>query len=182
MTIEALAKQGRANYTVSMAASVASKVYEARKKNIRDSFTDFQTEEHRLEMVAKVHGIEFINDSKASNINSTWFALEKVSGPIVWIVGGQDKNNEYEILQQLAKQKVKAIVCLGKDNSRIIKSFKNVVPAIVETNNAKDAVTAAYYLGETGDTVLFSPACPSFDLFESFEDRGKQFKAAVNEL
>jgi UDP-N-acetylmuramoylalanine--D-glutamate ligase len=130
----------------------------------------------------KVHGIEFINDSKATNINSTWYALESMNQKTVWIVGGIDKGNDYSELYELVKSKVKAIVCLGLDNSKILDAFRNLGIDMVETQSMEDAVRSAYYLAKTGDTVLLSPACASFDLFENYEDRGRQFKHAVREL
>jgi UDP-N-acetylmuramoylalanine--D-glutamate ligase len=142
---------------------------------------DFENIEHRLEFVAKVHGIEFINDSKATNVNSTWYALESMSNPVVWIVGGVDKGNDYTILEELVRARVKAIVCMGKDNAKIHKAFNGIV-SVVDAGSAIEAVKAAYHLGKKGDTVLLSPACASFDLFENYEDRGRQFKAAVREL
>lgn len=143
---------------------------------------DFKGVEHRLERFLRVHGIEFINDSKATNINSTWYALESMSQPTVWIVGGIDKGNDYSQLVELVKSKVKAIICLGTDNSKIMEAFKNVGIDMVEAQSMEDAVRSAYYLAKNGDTVLLSPACASFDLFENYEDRGRQFKLAVREL
>ena len=137
---------------------------------------------HRLEFVAKINGIEFINDSKATNINATWYALESMEKPTVWIVGGVDKGNDYSELTELVKAKVKAIVCLGVENQKIIEAFANLVDQIVETNSAKEAVAAAYQLAKTEETVLLSPACASFDLFQNYEDRGNQFKKAVRSL
>ena len=182
MTIEQLALQGKHNVYNSMAASLVSRIVDVRKEDIRKSLEDFQNIEHRLEFIATINGIEFINDSKATNVNSTWFALESMEKPIVWICGGQDKGNDYNELFDLVKEKVKAIVCLGKDNSKIISAFKGAVELIVETDNANDAVAASYKIGKKGDVVLLSPACASFDLFENFEDRGMQFKRAVKSL
>ncbi|MFZ4400399.1 MAG: UDP-N-acetylmuramoyl-L-alanine--D-glutamate ligase [Bacteroidales bacterium] len=182
MELETLALQGRHNIYNSMAASVASKILNVRKSIIKNSLSSMENIEHRLEFIAKVHGIEFINDSKATNVNSTWYALECMTKPTIWIVGGQDKGNDYSSLKQLVKSKVKAIVCLGVDNSKIIKEFTGIVPVIIETKSAKEAVDNAYYLAESDDVVLLSPCCSSFDLFENFEDRGIQFKNAVNEL
>jgi len=182
MELETLALQGRHNIYNSMAAGISTRIMEIRKEVIKESMSDFQSVEHRMEFVAKVHGIEFINDSKATNVNSTWYALECMTKPVVWIVGGQDKGNDYKSLRQLVKSKVKAIICLGSDNSKIINEFSDIVPKIIETQNAKDAVENAYYSANSGDVVLLSPSCASFDLFENFEDRGKQFKNAVNEL
>jgi UDP-N-acetylmuramoylalanine--D-glutamate ligase len=182
MTIEQLSLQGRHNVYNSMAASMAARIVDVRKEIIRESLQDFQNIEHRLEFVASINGIEFINDSKATNVNSTWYALESMEKPVVWICGGQDKGNNYDELTELVKQRVKAIVCLGKDNSRIIAAFKDHVETIVETDTAADAVAASYKIGKKGDVVLLSPACASFDLFQNYEDRGMQFKAAVRGL
>jgi UDP-N-acetylmuramoylalanine--D-glutamate ligase len=182
MTIEQLALQGKHNVYNSMAASMASRIVDVRKEIIRESLEDFQNLEHRLEFVASINGIEFINDSKATNVNSTWYALESMQKPIVWICGGQDKGNDYNELYDLVKQRVKAIICLGKDNNKIISAFKNAVEVIVETDNAREAVAASYKIGKKGDVVLLSPACASFDLFLNYEDRGMQFKSAVRSL
>jgi UDP-N-acetylmuramoylalanine--D-glutamate ligase len=143
---------------------------------------DFQAVEHRLEKVLKVRGVEFINDSKATNVNSTWYALESMKKPLVWIVGGVDKGNDYSQLNDLVKAKVKAIVCLGTDNSKILKAFEGLDIPKVETKSMAEAIKTSYYLAHEGDVVLLSPACASFDLFDSYEDRGKQFKRAVRDL
>ncbi len=182
MTIEQLALQGKHNVYNSMAASLVSRIVDVRKEIIRESLQDFQNIEHRLEFVATINGIEFINDSKATNVNSTWYALESMQKPVVWICGGQDKGNNYDELTELVKANVKAIICLGKDNKKIIKAFKNIVDVIVETDNASDAVAASYKIGTKGDVVLLSPACASFDLYQNYEERGMQFKAAVRSL
>jgi UDP-N-acetylmuramoylalanine--D-glutamate ligase len=182
MTIEELALQGKHNVYNSMAASLASRIVDVRKENVRESLMDFQNIEHRLEFVASINGIEFINDSKATNVNSTWYALESMEKPVVWICGGQDKGNNYDELSELVKARVKAIICLGKDNKKIIAAFKDLVEVIVETDNASDAVAASYKIGKKGDVVLLSPACASFDLFQNYEDRGMQFKTAVRRL
>ena len=182
MTIEQLALQGKHNVYNSMAASLASRIVDVRKEIIRESLQDFQNIEHRLEFVASINGVEFINDSKATNVNSTWYALESMEKPIVWICGGQDKGNDYNELSDLVKARVKAIVCLGKDNKKIVAAFKKVVDTIIETDNATDAVAASSKLAKKGDVVLLSPACASFDLFQNYEDRGMQFKAAVRRL
>ncbi len=182
MTIEQLALQGKHNVYNSMAASLATRIVDVRKEIIRESLQDFQNVEHRLEFIATINGIEFINDSKATNVNSTWYALESMQKPVVWICGGQDKGNDYNELFDLVKEKVKAIVCLGKDNKKIIAAFKDAVELIVETDNANDAVAASYKIGKKGDVVLLSPACASFDLFQNYEDRGMQFKRAVKGL
>lgn len=182
MSIFDLALQGKHNQYNSMAAGIAARVYEIRKDIVRESLMDFENIEHRLEFVAKVHGIEFINDSKATNVNSTWYALESMTNPVIWIVGGVDKGNDYAMLADLVRSRVKGIVCLGKDNARIHEAFDGLVAQIVDTESATDAVKAAYLMGKKGDTVLLSPACASFDLFENYEDRGRQFKSAVREL
>ncbi len=182
MTIHDLALKGRHNTYNSMAAAIAGKILNIRKEIIRESLTDFQGVEHRLETIIAVHGINFINDSKATNVNSAWYALESMTSKVVWIAGGIDKGNDYSELHKLAREKVKAIVCLGKENSKIIDAFKGLVPTIVETKSMNEAVKSAYYLASSGDTVLLSPACASFDLFESYEDRGRQFKEAVRNL
>ena len=182
MTIHELALKGRHNTYNSMAAAIAGKVVNIRKDVIRESLSDFQGVEHRLEPVIKVSGINFINDSKATNVNSAWYALECMETPVVWIVGGVDKGNDYSELFTVVKQKVKAIVCLGKDNRKIIGSFGDKVATIVETTSMEEAVRSAYYLAKKGETVLLSPCCASFDLFNNYEDRGRQFKAAVRNL
>jgi UDP-N-acetylmuramoylalanine--D-glutamate ligase len=182
MTIHELALKGRHNTYNSMAAAIAGKVLNIRKDVIRESLADFQGVEHRLEPVIKVSGINFINDSKATNVNSTWYALECMETDVVWIVGGIDKGNDYSELFPIVKQKVKAVVCLGKDNKKIIEAFKDKVPTTVEANSMEEAVRSAYYLAKKGETVLLSPACASFDLFSNYEDRGRQFKAAVRNL
>jgi UDP-N-acetylmuramoylalanine--D-glutamate ligase len=182
MTIHELALKGRHNTYNSMAAAIAGKVLNIRKDVIRESLADFQGIEHRMEPVIKVSGISFINDSKATNVNSTWYALECMETDVVWIAGGIDKGNDYSELFQVVKQKVKAVVCLGKDNKKIIEAFTDKVPTIVETMSMEEAVRSSYYLARKGDTVLLSPACASFDLFNNYEDRGRQFKAAVRNL
>ncbi len=182
MTIYDLALQGKHNLYNSMAAGISGSILNLRKEGIRECLSDFQGVEHRLERFLRVHNIEFINDSKATNINSVWYALESMQSPVVWIVGGVDKGNDYSELYDLVKQKVKAIICLGKDNSRIIAAFDGMVKEIVETKSMEEAVRSAYFLSEKGDTVLLSPACASFDLFKNYEDRGRQFKDAVRNL
>ena len=182
MSVEELSMKGRHNTYNSMAAGIAGNVLKIRNEVIREALMDFQGVEHRLENVLKVHGINFINDSKATNVNSTWYALESVNEKTIWIVGGVDKGNDYSELYNLVENKVKAIICLGKDNDRVIKAFSGKVESIVESKNMEEAVKAAYYLARDGETVLLSPACASFDLFESFEDRGRQFKVAVKGL
>lgn len=182
MSIHELAMQGKHNLYNSMAAGITGRILDLRKDLIRESLSDFQNVEHRLEFVSSIHGIEFINDSKATNVNSTWYALESISKPIIWIVGGVDKGNDYTELFELVKDKVKAIVCLGKNNEKIKDAFGGMVNVIEETQSAKEAVATAYSLGQKGDVVLLSPACASFDLFENYEDRGQQFKKAVKAL
>jgi UDP-N-acetylmuramoylalanine--D-glutamate ligase len=182
MLIHDLALQGKHNLYNSMAAGISSRVFEIRNEVIRESLSDFKSVEHRLEHVMNVHGIEFVNDSKATNVNSTWYALESFNKPVILILGGVDKGNDYSILEELVKEKVKAIVCMGKDNKKIIKNFQHMVPEIIETASAEAAVQAGYRLGKKGDVVLLSPACASFDLFENYEDRGRQFKKAVKNL
>jgi UDP-N-acetylmuramoylalanine--D-glutamate ligase len=182
MTIHELALKGRHNTYNSMAAAIAGKVLNIRKEVIRESLADFQGVEHRLEPVITVCGINFINDSKATNVNSVWYALECMENDIVWIVGGVDKGNDYSELFSVVKKKVKAIVCMGKDNKKIVEAFKDKVATIVETGSMEEAVRSSYYLAKKGDTVLLSPACASFDLFRNYEDRGRQFKQAVRNL
>ncbi len=182
MFVEQLALQGRHNIYNSMAAGIAARFVEVRKSDIRESLSDFENIEHRLEFVTKVYGVDYINDSKATNVNSTWYALESMQNPTVWIVGGVDKGNDYDMIKDLVKQKVKAIVCLGVDNKKIIKAFKDVVSVIVETKSADEAVRASARIATKGDTVLLSPCCSSFDLFDNYEDRGRKFKQAVKSL
>lgn len=182
MSIHDLALQGKHNAYNSMASGIAARLLDIRKEVIRESLSDFQNVEHRLEFVAKIHDIEFINDSKATNVNSTWYALESMEKPIVWIVGGVDKGNDYSTLFEMVKQKVTAIICLGKDNEKLKKTFSGMVGEIVEVSSATEAVAQAYRLAKKDQVVLLSPACASFDLFENFEDRGAQFKKAVKAL
>jgi UDP-N-acetylmuramoylalanine--D-glutamate ligase len=182
MSLAELSLKGKHNTYNSMAAGITGSVLKIRKPIIRESLMDFMGVEHRLERFIKVHGIEFINDSKATNVNSTWYALESMTNPVIWIAGGIDKGNDYNELMSLVKKKVKALVCLGIDNSKLHKTFDGVVQTIVDTASMKEAVMAAYRLGKKDDTVLLSPACASFDLFENYEDRGSQFKKYVKEL
>lgn len=182
MSIHELALKGKHNTQNSLASGIASRLLEIRKETVRESLTDFVNVEHRLEFVAKVHGIEFINDSKATNVNSTWFALESMDKPTVWIVGGVDKGNDYSELTELVRDRVKAIICLGVDNSKIIEAFTGVVDTIVEARSAMEAVAYGYRLAKKDETVLLSPACASFDLFENYEERGNLFKEAVRAL
>lgn len=181
MDISELALKGKHNQYNSMAAGISSRVAEIRNVSIRESLSNFTAIEHRLEHVASIRGIEFINDSKATNLNSVWYALESMEKPTVLIIGGVDKGNDYSEIFELVAEKVKAIVCLGLDNKAIKEAFESIVP-IIETNNTNDAVREAYEHATTGDCVLLSPACASFDLFKNYEDRGEQFKMAVRAL
>jgi UDP-N-acetylmuramoylalanine--D-glutamate ligase len=182
MSIHELALKGKHNTQNSLASGIASRLLEVRNDSLRESLSDFENVEHRLEFVAKVNGIEFINDSKATNVNSTWYALESMTKPTVWIVGGVDKGNDYNELLELVKDKVTAIICLGTDNSKIIQAFSGQVETIVEARSALEAVAYGYRLAKKDQTVLLSPCCASFDLFENYEDRGDQFKIAVKSL
>lgn len=174
--------RGQHNAQNSMAASVAASLMDVRKDSIRESFTNFQNAEHRLEFVQKVGGVDYINDSKATNVNSAWYALESMDRQVVWIAGGVDKGNNYADLKNLVKGKVKMIICLGLDNIKIHQAFQADVDLIINTSSAKEAVHVASKMAEQGDVVLLSPACASFDLFDSYEDRGRQFKEAVRHL
>ena len=182
METEYIALEGKHNMKNAMAASSVAKLMQIRNATIRESLSNFQGVEHRLEKVLKIQNVQYINDSKATNVNATFFALDSMNVPTVWIVGGVDKGNDYNELMSLVREKVKAIICLGVDNRKIIEAFGNVVDIMVEVNNMSDAVKTAQRLTEKGDTVLLSPACASFDLFENYEDRGKQFKQAVHNL
>lgn len=182
MTLEQLALQGKHNVYNTMAGGIAARLESIRKETIKQSLFDFDQIEHRMERVNAVRGVTFINDSKATNVNSAWYALETIKEPVVWIVGGVDKGNDYSSLIPSVQEKVKAIVCLGLDNEKIINIFSPFVETIIETAQMNDAVEKAFYLGTPGDVVLLSPACASFDLFENFEDRGNQFKRAVQDL
>ncbi len=182
MPITKLGLQGQHNVKNAMAASTASKLLSIRKETIRQSLENFQGVEHRLENVLKINNVRYINDSKGTNVNATYYALDSMEAPTVWIVGGVDKGNDYSELFPLVNEKVKAIICLGVDNDKIVKAFGNVVDILVETHSMEDAVQVAYRLSKRGDNVLLSPACASFDLFEDYEDRGRQFKNAVRHL
>ena len=182
MSIYDFALKGKHNQYNTMAAGIAAATLGIRKEKIREAVATFHSLEHRMEHVATVRGVEFINDSKATNVNSTWYALESMDHPTVLILGGIDKGNDYSLIEDLVKEKVKAIVCLGIDNSKIHKAFENIVPMIVDTDSANSAVRQSFRLAQKGDVVLLSPACASFDLFKNYEDRGKQFKEAVREL
>ncbi len=182
MSIYDFALKGKHNNYNTMAAGIAASTIGIRKEKIRDAVKNFHSLEHRMEFIAMVRGVEFINDSKATNVNSTWYALESMNKPTVLILGGVDKGNDYSLITDLVKEKVKAIVCMGTDNSKIIAAFKDIVPMIIETDSAKKAVNAAFRAATKDDVVLLSPACASFDLFKNYEDRGTQFKEAVKEL
>ena len=180
--IDELALQGKHNVYNSMAAALAGQVMNIRHEVIRHSLTSFKGVEHRLEEVGKIRGALYINDSKATNVNATWYALECMPPPIIWIAGGVDKGNDYSLLFNLVKNKVKGLICMGIDNTKLYESFADKVPLITEVRSAADAVKTAYQWAYPGDTVLLSPACASFDLFQNYEDRGKQFKEAVRKL
>jgi UDP-N-acetylmuramoylalanine--D-glutamate ligase len=182
METETIALEGKHNMKNAMAATSAAKLMKIRNTTIRESLSNFQGVEHRLEKVLKIQNVQYINDSKATNVNATFFALDSMNTPTVWIVGGVDKGNDYNELMALVREKVKAIICLGIDNRKIINAFADVVDVMIEVNNMQDCVKMAQQLSEKGDTVLLSPACASFDLFESYEDRGDQFKQAIKNL
>ncbi len=182
MSTANLALEGKHNIKNAMAASTVAHLLKIRKQTIRESLENFQGVEHRLEYVLKINKVQYINDSKATNVNATYYALESMEAPTVWIVGGVDKGNNYEELFPFVNEKVKAIICLGVDNEKLMHNFGKMVDVIVETQFMSEAVKIAYKLAEAGDTVLLSPACASFDLFENYEDRGRQFKAAVRNL
>jgi UDP-N-acetylmuramoylalanine--D-glutamate ligase len=174
--------EGKHNMKNAMAATSVAQLMKIRKQTIRESLSNFQGVEHRLEKVLKIQNVQYINDSKATNVNATFFALDSMTVPTVWIVGGVDKGNDYTELMPLVREKVKAIICLGIDNKKIIDAFCDVVDMMVEVDNMRDAVNTARHIAEKGDAVLLSPACASFDLFQNYEDRGKQFKVAVQNL
>jgi UDP-N-acetylmuramoylalanine--D-glutamate ligase len=182
MSVDDFAVKGKHNQYNTMAAGLSAVVMDIRKEKIRDAVQTFQSLEHRMETVATIKGVEFINDSKATNTNSTWYALESMTKPTILILGGVDKGNDYSFLKDLVKEKVKAIVCMGKDNRKIHEAFGKEMELIVNTESAKEAVQAAFHFADKGDVVLLSPACASFDLFKNYEDRGKQFKEAVKDL
>ena len=182
MPTTSLTLEGNHNIKNAMAASTVAHLLKIRKQTIRESLENFQGVEHRLEQVLKINKVQYINDSKATNVNATYYALESMEAPTVWIVGGVDKGNNYEELYSFVNEKVKAIICLGVDNEKLLKAFGNMVDTIIETKHMSEAVKIAYKLAEAGDNVLLSPACASFDLFENYEDRGRQFKEAVRNL
>ncbi len=182
MGITTLALQGKHNAKNAMASAMASTLLKVRSETLRESLENFDSVEHRLEPVLKINGVQYINDSKATNVNATFYALESMKSDTIWIVGGVDKGNDYADLLPLVHEKVKAIICLGIDNRKIHAAFNNVIDLIVDTQGAEEAVKVAYKIADKGDSVLLSPACASFDLFENYEDRGRQFKAAVRQL
>ena len=182
MSIYDFALKGLHNQYNTLAAGVTTSLTGIRNEKIKAAISSFEGLEHRMEMVAAIRGVQFINDSKATNVNSTWYALESMKTPVVLILGGVDKGNDYSLLSEMVKEKVKAIVCLGIDNTKIHIAFKDDVETIIDTTTMEEAVATAYRLSVKGDVVLLSPACASFDLFKSYEDRGKQFKHTVNEL
>jgi len=182
MPISTLGLQGQHNTKNAMAAATVATLLKIRKDTIRESLANFQGVEHRLERVLKINNVMYVNDSKATNVNATFYALDSMTSSTVWIVGGVDKGNDYKQLLPLVNEKVKAIICLGVDNEKIVQQFGNCVDVMVETDSMRGAVQLAYRLAGRGDTVLLSPACASFDLFENYEDRGRQFKEAVRNL
>lgn len=182
MTLETLSLQGHYSISGSMVSNIVNRVDEIRKKSIKECFSNYLNIEHRLEYVANVHGIEFINDSKATNVNITWFALECMTRPVIWIAGGAEPGNDYSILMNLVRKKVIAIIYLATDNHFIRQAFDSLVIPQTETTNMQEAVEMAYYAGKKGDVILFSPSCASFDLFENYEERGKYFRQAVSSL
>ena len=182
MSIENFKLKGKHNIRNAMAAATVANLLQIRKETIRKSLEHFQGVEHRLENVLTINKVNYINDSKATNINATYYALESMNSPTVWIVGGVDKGNDYSELKKIVSKKVKAIICLGANNLKIIDFFENLVEYIFDVDSMQDAVNIAYKISKSGDNVLLSPACASFDLFDDFEDRGRQFKNAVRKL
>ncbi|TSA25251.1 MAG: hypothetical protein D4R67_10475 [Bacteroidetes bacterium] len=182
MTLEALALQGRPKTYPTLAASVTTRISELRKELIRESLSGSRQPSHRMEYVANIHGIEFINDSGACTLNSTWYALENMSRPVIWITGGADRGNDYFMVRELVEQKVKVIILLGDDSQKILESFRDSEIPVIRVRTMAEAVETGYYIGKTGDTVLLSPACPSFGMFENFEERGIAFQKAVKSL
>jgi UDP-N-acetylmuramoylalanine--D-glutamate ligase len=182
MTLEKLASQGHISNPASMAAAIGYRIRDIRKKVIMESFSDFQDIEHRLERIANVHGIEFINDSRATNVNSTWYALESMTKPVIWIAGGSDTGNDFNLLGGLIRKRVKAVICLGQNNFNLISAIRKTGVPYLSAQSMTEAVELAYLAGTKGDIVLLSPACASFDLFTDYEDRGNEFKKAVKKL
>lgn len=182
MTFETLARQGQTTEYQSLAASVGPRIREIRKSFIQESFAGFLQAEHRMETVAVIRDMEFINDSRSSTLNSAWYALESINRPVIWIAGGIDPGNDYTILRHLVRAKVRGIICIGIDNTGIHRAFDDLDVPIIDTTSMEEAVETAYYMGNNGYAVLLSPACPSFDLFENYEERGKAFRKAVKNL
>jgi UDP-N-acetylmuramoylalanine--D-glutamate ligase len=182
MSVYDFTLKGKHNQYNTMAASLAASTIGIRKEKIRDAIKSFESLSHRMETVATVRGVEFINDSKATNVNSTWYALESMNKPVILILGGVDKGNDYSLISELVREKVKAIVCMGVDNQKIHDAFEGMVPLVTDVRSADEAVFTAFRLASKGDAVLLSPACASFDLFKNYEDRGDQFRHAVREL
>src|SRR5687767_12322324 len=182
MNVNDFTLKGKHNQNNTMAASLGGTIMNISKEKIRDAVQNFRSLEHRMEPVATIRGVEFINDSKATNVNSTWYALESMNKPTILVLGGVDKGNDYSLIAGLVKEKVKAIICLGTDNRKIHEAFGHMINPIVNTGSAAEAVHAAFHFAEKGDVVLLSPACASFDLFMNYEDRGNQFKKGVNAL
>ena len=182
MTIQELALQGKHNIYNSMAAAIATRILDVKNDIIRQSMLDFQNIEHRLEYVLTVHGIDFINDSKATNVNAAWYALESMTKPVIWIVGGVDKGNDYDEISEIVKSRVKTIICLGESTKKIQKYFNKIVGKIETVSSMEEAVRSSYQLGDKGDVVLLSPTCASFDMFDNFEHRGQEFKNQVRKL
>ena len=182
MPVNELALEGKHNLKNAMAATAVAQLMKIRKQTIRESLSNFQGAEHRLEKVLKIQNVQYINDSKATNVNATFFELDSMNTPTIWIVGGVDKGNDYDELMSLVREKVKGIICLGVDNQKLFNTFNSVVDVMIETTSMTEAVKIAQKMAEKGDTVLLSPCCASFDLFENYEDRGRQFKNAVHNL
>ena len=182
MSVEDFAIKGKHNQYNSMAASMAATAMDIRKEKIREALQTFESLEHRMEKVATIKGVEFVNDSKATNVNSTWYALESMAKPVILIMGGVDKGNNYDLLKELISEKVKVIICMGTDNQKIHEAFSDIVPLIVDTASAIEAVESSFHFANKGEVVLLSPACASFDLFKNYEDRGNQFKEAVRDF
>ncbi|MFI5135697.1 MAG: UDP-N-acetylmuramoyl-L-alanine--D-glutamate ligase [Chitinophagales bacterium] len=182
MAVTQLGLRGKHNVYNSMAAGIVANLFDIKKEVIREALADFEALEHRLEWVSDIKGVEFINDSKATTVNAVWYALESMSKPVIWIAGGIDKGNDYSVIQDLVKKKVKALICLGAENRKLHEAFSNSIDLIANTDNMNDAVKTAFHFAASGDCVLLSPACASFDLFVNFEDRGRKFKEAVRSL
>jgi len=182
MTLEELALQGKSIIHKNMAASIADHLVGIRKETIKQCLSDFHTEEHRLESVANIAGVEYVNDSKATNVNTSWYSLEEYNNPIIWIAGGTDNGNDYTKLLDVVRKRVKTLICLGLNNAILVETFTPYVKSIVEVTSMEDAVNYAYSIGVKGDTVLLSPSCASFDLFSDYKERGKAFRVAVQNL